>query len=231
MGLFSNDTHQQTGIGMNLGMTGAPNYGGFNGATAGMGVGVGLPAAQYTPQQQNGFMGGMMGGMGASQQQQQMMQNGQFAPPNETDILVHLLNSSVPVEKWLSGNNFQNVVSMLSNVVTLCLHNYLKNAKFVADEEGNLTIDVTSLPQDIQTTSVENVTMELQKVQSSAQQSVQMSQMQQQQIMAMAQQSMMGGAMAAAMADPGMVSKAGGAVGGFARSLIGLPQAQRGGMM
>ena len=39
----------------------------------------------------------------------------------------------------------------------------------------------------------------------------------------MAQQSMMQSALGAAMADPSMVSKAGGAVGGFARSLIGLP--------
>jgi len=107
--------------------------------------------------------------------------------------------------------------------MTLSIHNYFKDAKFTADEDGNLTIDVSSLPSDVQTTSVENVTMELQKVQSSAQQSVQMTQMQQQQIAAMAQQSMMQSAFGAAMADPGMVSKAGGAVGGFARSLIGLP--------
>jgi len=229
MGIFGNDAPQQTG--MNLGMTGAPmgsNYGAYNGASAGLGVG--LPSAQYVPQQQTGFMGSMMGGMGMNQQQQQMMQNGQFAPPSETEILMSLINSSVPVEKWLSGPNFQNVVSMLSNLMTLCIHNYFKGAKFVADEDGNLTLDATSLPQDVQTTSVENVTMELQKVQSAAQQSVQMSQMQQQQIMAMAQQSMMGGALSAAMADPGMVSKAGGAVGGFARSLIGLPPTTRGGM-
>jgi len=229
MGLFGNDAPQQTG--MNLGMTGAPmnsGYAGYNGAAAM--TGVGLPAAQYVPQQQNGFMGSMMGGMGMNQQQQQMMQNGQFAPPSETEILMSLINSSVPVEKWLSGPNFQNVVSMLSNLMTLCIHNYFKGAKFVADEDGNLTLDATSLPQDVQTTSVEHVTMELQKVQSAAQQSVQMSQMQQQQIMAMAQQSMMGGALSAAMADPGMVSKAGGAVGGFARSLIGLPPTTRGGM-
>ena len=36
----------------------------------------------------------------------------------------------------------------------------------------------------------------------------------------MAQQSMMGGALAAAMADEGMMQKVGGGVGTFARSLI-----------
>ena len=226
MGLFGgNDVPQQGG--MNLGMTGAP--------MGGMGMGMQPSqmngAAQMNgfaqPQQQNGFMGAMMGGMGMNQQQQMMMQNGQMTPPSETDILIQLLNSSVPVEKWLSGNNFQNVVSMFSNLMTLCIHNYFKQAKFVADEDGNLTIDVASLPSDIQTVSVENVTMELQKVQNAAQQSLQTTQMQQHQIAAMAQQSMMHSALGAAMSDPGMVSKAGGAVGGFARSLIGLPPSQR----
>tara|TARA_R100000008_G_scaffold24284_1_gene13104 strand:+ start:1848 stop:2537 length:690 start_codon:yes stop_codon:yes gene_type:complete len=224
MGLFGNN---EASGGMNLSQTGAPMGTGTAPMMGGMGMGMGMQPGQMNgfaqPQQQNGFMGGMMGGMGMSQQQQQMMQNGQFAPPSETEVLIQLLNSSVPVEKWLSGTNFQNVVSMFSNLMTLCIHNYFKQAKFTADEDGNLTIDVTSLPQDIQTVSVENVTMELQKVQSAAQQSIQSTQMQQHQIATMAQQNMMQSAFGAAMADPGMVSKAGGAVGGFARSLIGLP--------
>tara|TARA_R100000234_G_scaffold45292_1_gene27050 strand:+ start:2749 stop:3429 length:681 start_codon:yes stop_codon:yes gene_type:complete len=220
MGLFGNDNNVSGG--MNLSQTGAPMMGmqpqmSMQPQSQMNGMGM------YQPQQQNGFMGAMMGGMGMNQQQQMMMQNGQVTPPSETEILIQLLNSGVPVEKWLAGPNFQNVVSMLSNLITLSIHNYFKDAKFTADEDGNLTIDVSSLPSDVQTTSVENVTMELQKVQSSAQQSVQMTQMQQQQIAAMAQQSMMQSALGAAMADPSMVSKAGGAVGGFARSLIGLP--------
>ena len=206
MGLFGNDNNVSGG--MNVSQTGAPMMGmqpqmSMQPQSQMNGMGM------YQPQQQNGFMGAMMGGMGT--------------PPSETEILIQLLNSGVPVEKWLAGPNFQNVVSMLSNLMTLSIHNYFKDAKFTADEDGNLTIDVSSLPSDVQTTSVENVTMELQKVQSSAQQSVQMTQMQQQQIAAMAQQSMMQSALGAAMADPSMVSKAGGAVGGFARSLIGLP--------
>ena len=234
MGLFGN---ADASSGMNLSQTGAPM--GMQQPMGGMGMGMGMQQPMggmgMQPNQMNGygqpqqgFMGSMMGGMGANSQQQQMMQNGQFAPPSETDILIELLNSGVPVEKWLSGPNFQNVVSMLSNLITLCIHNYFKEVKFVPDEDGNLTLDVTSLPQEIQTTSAENVLMDLQKVQSAAQQSVQQSMMQQHQIAAMAQQSMMNSAFGAAMADPGVVSKAGGAVGGFARSLIGLPQAKGG---
>ena len=67
--------------------------------------------------------------------------------------------------------------------------------------------------------------MDLQKVQGAAQQSVQQSTMSQQQIAAIAQQSMMQSALGAAMADPGMIQKFGSGVGGFARSMIGLPGA------
>ena len=128
MGLFGNT--DATG-GMNLSQTGAPM--GMQQPMGGMGMGMQQPMGGMgmQPNQMNGFgqpqqgfMGGMMGGMGANSQQQQMMQNGQFAPPSETDILIELLNSGVPVEKWLSGPNFQNVVSMLSNLITLCIHNY-----------------------------------------------------------------------------------------------------------
>ena len=62
--------------------------------------------------------------------------------------------------------------------------------------------------------------MDLQKVQGAAQSSVQSSQMQQQQVIAMAQHSMMGGALNAAMADLGMMSKMGSGVGNIMRGVI-----------
>ncbi len=212
MGLFGNDAPQQTG-GLNLGITGAPTFGGY-GQT-----GVGLPVAQ-----QNGFgqqgMFGAQGGAGAAFAQGMGVPNQPIQPPSETEILVHLLNSGVPVERWLAGPNFQNVVNMLMNLMTLAIHNYFKNVKLVESEEGQLVIDPVSLPTEIQTMSSENVLMDLQKVQGAAQSSVQSSQMQQQQIIAMAQHSMMGGALSAAMADPGMMSKMGSGVGNIMRGVI-----------
>lgn len=206
----NNDVPQQTN-GLNLGMT--------------MGQQNGFQAQQpLSPYQQQGLFGAQ-GGMGSAFAQGMGVPNQPVAPPSDTEILIHLLNNSVPVEKWLSGNNFQNVVQMLTSMITLSIHNYFKDAKFVSDEDGNLKIDVTSLPTDVQTVSVENVMMDLQKVQGAAQQSVQQSTMSQQQIAAVAQQSMMQSALGAAMADPGMIQKLGSGVGGFARSMIGLPGA------
>jgi len=60
-------------------------------------------------------------------------------------------------------------------------------------------------------------------VQSSANRKVQGNTMQQQQILALSQQSLMHSAFGAAMNDPGFIEKTGNVVGGFARSLIGLP--------
>ena len=208
---FGNNNVPQQTNGLNLGMT--------------MGQQNGFQAQQsLSPYQQQGLFGAQ-GGIGSAFAQGMGVPNQPVAPPSDTEILIHLLNNSVPVEKWLSGNNSQNVAQMLTSMITLSIHNYFKDAKFVSDEDGNLKIDVTSLPTDVQTVSVENVMMDLQKVQGAAQQSVQQSTMSQQQIAAIAQQSMMQSALGAAMADPGMIQKLGSGVGGFARSMIGLPGA------
>lgn len=196
---------------MNLGITGAPMFGQQNGFAAAQ------PQANMFGQQ-NAF--GAQGGLGAHFAQGMGVPNQPVAPPSETEILIHLINSNVPVERWLSGQNFQNVANMLSSMITLCIHNYFKNAKFVPDDDGNLTIDITSLPSDVQTISAENVMMDLQRIQGAAQQSVQQCQMTQQQITAIAQQSLMQSALGAAMADPGMMQNAAGAVGNFARGML-----------
>ena len=195
MGFFSNNNTQQMPNGaLNLSASGAP--------VAGQQV---FGAGPNMFGQQNAF--GAQGGMGASFAQGMGVPNQPMAPPSETEILIHLMNSNVPVEKWLSGQNFQNVVNMLSSMVTLCIHHYFKNAKFVADDDGNLSIDLSSLPTDIQTVSTENVLMDLQQVQNAAQQSVQQCQMTQQQIAAIANQSLMSSALGAAM-NEGMFTKA-----------------------
>ena len=210
-GLGNDSTPQQSG--MNLSMTGAPSFGQPNGFQM---------APMGNPYQQQGAFGAQ-GGMGGAFAQGMGVPNQPVAPPSEVEIMIQLMNGSVPIEKWLSGSNFQNVANMLTSITTLCIHNYFKDAKFIADDDGNLKIDVTSLPTDVQTVSVENVVMDLQKVQGAAQQSVQQSMMSQQQIVAISQQSMMQSALGAAMADPGMIQKLGNGVGGFARNFIGMP--------
>jgi hypothetical protein len=215
MGLFGNNAPANAGPSLNLSATGAPAVSPFQN------VGIGLPAAQ--PTAQGGFMGGMMGGMGMNQQQQQMMQNGQIAPPSETEIMLAMINSGYPIEKWITSTGFQNFVQMMSNMMELAIVEFFRNAKFLLDEEtGTMTLDPTSLPSNLQTISSENVVNEFSNVVSSADQTKNMQMAQQQQILTFAQQSMMGGALSAAMANPGMMEKMGSGIGSLGRGLIGM---------
>ena len=208
MGIFGNNNAQVPNGALNLSASGAPMAG-----TQQQIYGAGPNMFN----QQNAF--GAQGGMGAAFAQGMGVPNQPVAPPSETEILIHLMNSNVPVEKWLAGQNFQNVVNMLSSMVTLCLHHYFKNAKFVADDDGNLQIDAASLPTDVQTVSTENVLMDLQQVQNAAQQSVQQCQMTQQQIMAITNQSLMGSALGHAM-NEGMFTKGMSAMGSGIRGFV-----------
>ena len=95
----------------------------------------------------------------------------------------------------------------------------MKNAVFVADEDGNLKMDSTSLPQNLQTMSAENIKADFTALQSAAQQNIQNAEGQQMQLNNMAQQSMMNTALNAAMSE-GVMEKAGGFIGNTARSFI-----------
>ena len=212
MSLFGNNNVQQNGA-LQLGVP--HNY---NSPSVGASGGLfGSPQSQPNP-----FAAGMMGGMGMSQQQQMMMQNGQITPPSEMEIMMALMRSAAPIDRFVAGAQMMTMVSMLNDLVSFSVLEIMKNAVFVINEdEGTMKLDVTSLPQNLQTMSAENVTGQFNSLQMASQQNIQQAEMQQQQIMAMAQQSMMGGALEAAMADPGMMSKIGGGLGRFTKSMIG----------
>tara|TARA_Y100001938_G_scaffold63681_1_gene88584 strand:- start:2258 stop:2893 length:636 start_codon:yes stop_codon:yes gene_type:complete len=207
---FGNQQPQQSGF--NLSQTGG---GGISQITTSTGV----------QQQSNPFMSGMMGGMGMSQQQQMMMQNGQFAPPSEMELLSALLQSQNPIHRFIRDGGLQTLIELVATTTSLSLLTILKNASFSLDEDtGVMKLDPATLPSDLQTLSTENVSMILSNMTAQSNQKFQEAEMQRQQIMAMSQQSMMGGALAAAMADEGTMQKVGSGIGSVARSLIGLPR-------
>jgi hypothetical protein len=209
MGIFDN---QQP---MNLGASNA----GMNGYAAPMGMGMGMQQNPYAQQNPYGQQNPFMQGMGAPQ----MM-------PTPEELQIVLLNSLRPIEKWIAdpaNNNFQMLANMISDIVSHSLLEFFRNAKFVADESGTLTLDFTSLPAEIQSISAENIISSMQSIQNSASQAVQQQDMMQQQVVTMQQQGMMSNALDRMSQDPGMMTKAGGVVGGFARSMIGLPPSQQ----
>jgi len=168
---------------------------------------------------QNPFMSGMAGGMGM----QQGMMGQPMMPPSETDILLALMKSLAPADRFIVGTQMQTLLQLLNDLVSFSVLEILKSAKFIIDEDGGtMQMDVTSLPQNLQTMSGENVSNQFNALKMSSQQNIQNAEMQQQQIAALAQQSMMGGALNAAMMDEGFINKAGGAAGNFMGRMMGM---------
>lgn len=162
------------------------------------------------------LMGGILGGAGINPQQY----NAPVAPPSETQILAAMLATIQPIDKFIISANMPVFVEMLSNITTFSLLNVLKNASFNLDEEGKLTLDVTSMPSDLQTLSAENIIAQLNSLQNTSMQTIQKAEQDRQQILQMADQSLLQGALGAAMADPGMIQNVGEAVGGLGRSFL-----------
>jgi hypothetical protein len=168
--------------------------------------------------QNNAFMGGMMGGVGM---QQGMMQQ-PMAPPSEMEIQLAMMRTLAPIDRFIVGAQMATFLQMFNDLVSFSVLEVLKNAEFIIDEkEGKMKMDVTSLPDNLQTMSAENVKNQFSSLQMASQQGIQQAEMQQQQIAAFAQQSMMGGALNAALANDGFMDKAGSAAGSFMGRMMG----------
>ena len=207
---------------LGLGGNTAPmNNGALNlGAPAGMGMNTGqnpwanqqMMGASQTP---------MMQGMFGGQQNQYAQQP--VTPPSELEIQIMLLRGISPIERYVASPQMGTLVELFSTVVSFSVLEVLRNASFIVDEEtGLMKMDVTSLPQNMQTMSVENVTGQFSTLQANATQTVNQTEMEQQQLAAFAQQSMMGGALSAALANEGVMEKVGGGIGSLGRSFMGM---------
>ena len=178
--------------------------------------------------QNGGGFGG--GGFGASPQQnmfgqpQQNMygQQQQQQPPSELEIQLFLMQNSVPIERYMASPQMGILVEMIGNLITLNVLEVLRNATFNVNDDGTMQMDTTSLPQNLQTMSAENVTAQFSNLQSSATQKVNESQMTSQQVLAMQQQNALGGALSNALQDEGTLQKMGTGIGSIGRSFMGL---------
>ena len=212
MGLFGNNQQQNTGT-LNLGVAQS------NQAVA-------QTQNPFAPQNgvmqqaaQNPFMTGMMGGAGM----QQGMMGQPMMPPSEADIMLALMKSLAPADRFIISTQMQTLLQLLNDLVSFSVLEIFKSAKFTIDDDTNtIQMDVTSLPQNLQTMSGENVSNQFNALKMSSQQNIQNAEMQQQQIAAMAQQSMMGGALSAALQDEGFMNRAGTAAGSFMGRMMGM---------
>ena len=206
---FNNGQQQQQNGALGLGAT-QPTYGQHPQFGAAQ-----QPAYGQQYAQPGGFQAFAAGATG-----QQYNPNQQMVPPSELEIVSMLLHHQKPIDQFLMGQNLNMLISIIANIVNLSMVEFFRNASFKENKEGDLAIDITSLPTQYQTLSPENVTAELTKLQSACNQTVQQSLMEQQQLLQMAQQSMMQGMLDNAMQDPGVLQSVGAGAGGFVRSVL-----------
>jgi len=191
---------------------------------------LGAQSGQMGMQSQNPWANQQMMGASQAPMMQGMFggQQNQFAqqpptPPSELEVQIMLLRGISPIERFVAGPQMGTLVEMFSTLVSFSVLEVLRNASFVVDEDtGIMKMDITSLPQTMQTLSAENVAGQFTALQSNAQQTVNQTEMEQQQLATFAQQSMMGGALSAALANEGVMEKVGGGLGSLGRSFIGM---------
>jgi len=169
------------------------------------------------PQMQMGTQGAFM--QGALGDNAHYM-NQPVMPPSEIEIQIMLLRGIVPVDRFVASESMATMVQMFNDLVTFSVLEVFKNATFIPDDDGNLKMDISSLPSHLQTMSSDNIASKFTALQSTANQNIQTAEQQQMQLNQMAQQSMMGGALNAALQNEGMMQKVGGGVGSFARTLF-----------
>lgn len=186
---------------------GSLNLGVTNGAAA-----TGWGGNPFPSQQQSMF----------GQQQNMWGQQQQYQPPSELEMQLFLMQNSVPIERYIASPQMGILVEMLSNLITLNVLEILRGATFNVNDDGTMVMDVSSLPQNLQTMSAENVKAQFGNLQSSATQKVNESQMTAQQVLSMQQQSALGGALTNALQDEGTIAKVGSGIGSIGRSFMGL---------
>jgi len=170
------------------------------------------------PSPSMGFGAGMMGAMG-------MQPGAPMAPPSELEVMAALIQTSVPVDRWLAGPNMEMLVSLLYKVSALATVDVLKNVSISEGDDGKMVFDFSAFAA---APTADSVTMESNNLKTAATMTRDQAQQQQQAILNMVQQNMMSGALSAAMANPGMMESVGGGMGSLFRGLVGLPSTPAG---
>jgi hypothetical protein len=219
--------YQNNGLSLNLSQSGAPlsNVGSpYALPNMGMGMGMGM--------QQQGAMNPMMGGMQQQQPSfggsllagftgQDPYQQQAVLPPSDTEILMTMLDNAYPVERFLATPFFSQLLEMIGMITTFSVLNLMKNATYAFDEDsGKFSLDISSLPAELQTMSSENVSAQLASMNAQLTQVINQANAVKMQTMQNASNSMLQAQLANAMSDPGLMTGAAEAGGSFMRNML-----------
>ena len=207
------------GLSLNLSQSGAPLTNGYAApaATAGYSGYTAPTLNWYAPQSQPTAMGAMLSGFTG----QDPYNPTPVMPPSDTEILMTMLDQQYSVERFLASPLFGSILDVISSITTFSLLNVLKNSAFNFDEEdGVFALDTTSLPEELQTMSAENIMAQVTALNAQLGQLISQADAIKQQTLQNAGNSLLQAQLANAMADPGMMTNAAEAGGSFMRNLM-----------
>jgi len=206
---------QNNGMSLNLSATGAPMGGGYA-TQQNTNSYMGQPQQGWPPQQPSA-MGAMFAGFtGQDPYNQQAV-----LPPSETEILMTMLDNAYPVERFLSTPLFNQILEIIGAITTFQVLNLMKSVKYSFDDEnGIFSLDIASLPTELQTMSSENIGAQLSSLNAQVSQVVNHANTVKMQTLQNASQNMLHVQLQNAMANPGMMTGAAEAGGSFLRSLV-----------
>jgi len=211
-----------SGLSLNLSQSGAPLTNGY--ATNNMMTGVSHQS--YAPPQQNWYSQGNQQPSAASAlfagfTGQDPYNQQAIMPPSDTEILMTMLDQQYSVERFLASPLFGSILDIMNTITTFSLLNVMKNATYTFDEEnGVFSLDTSTLPQELQTMSAENIMAQVTALNAQLGQLISQADQIKMQTMQNAGNSMLQAQLANAMADPSMMTGAAEAGGTFFRNLI-----------
>ncbi len=142
-------------------------------------------------------------------------------PPSDTEILMTMLNTSVPIERFMQTPMFRSLLEVSQLLTTYSIIRIFKNATFDFDEdEGIFKMNMTSLPEDLQTMSEENIISPLNSLSASVNTEISNNDAERASIIQRSQSSMLQNQLTNALADPGMIANMGDGAGTFLNRLI-----------
>ena len=180
------------------------------GASNAMGMGGSAGMGGYGMQQ---GMGGMMDPM----QMQMMGQNPMMQQMANDPVMAtsRLLQYYDPVSNYIVSPNFAQTMNLIGEVMTMALKDFFANVKLTTDEDGKISLDMSTLPANIATMSAENLALTLQGLQATANQQISMNNQQTQMLL---------------KANNPMLNNQPGFFGSLLGGLVGSHMQQQGGM-
>ena len=208
-GWLQDATTPAPGAALNLGVASAPAANPY-----------GAPAYDPYGQQQAhpGFLNAAFAGATGRDpygQQQAMM------PPSDTEILMAMLNTAAPIERFMQTSMFRSLLEVSQLLTTYSVIRIFKNAAFDFDEdEGVFKMNMSSLPEDLQTMSEENIISPLNSLSASVNTEISNNDAERAAIIQRSQSSMLQNQLTNALADPGIMANMGDGAGTFLNRLI-----------